>query len=231
MKKVTLFFSGVLVAIIAIFNLILFLSLRGNARLDQIGFWLSWAFSTPILLVAGILPLVYANHIKKYSGITLSATLMIIGAGSLVSFVTNIILICINNLMWEVALVLNIIILVVYIIALVVVFFGAGHISKNNKIQKQKVFYIRDLSSDVEMVISSVEDKNIKKQLEKLNDDIKYSDPMSHPSLSTVEEEIKQLVFKLSLEVSEGDMNQVAATIKDINFKLKYRNNKCLNLK
>lgn len=231
MKKITGLLITVIVVAIGILNLILFLSVKNTVRLSEAGFWLSWVFSTPVALLLGIISIIFPNHIKKYEGITIPASVITTFVGLGIIEIVNIVFFVFTRLAWEIPLITNIILVAIYILVIVLVCFASGHISKNDRVQKEKVFYIRDLANDVQMLVSLVTEQALKNDLNKLYDDIKYSDPMSHASLSSVEEELKQLIFKISTEIEEDNLEEAAKTVKEASFKLKYRNNKCKNLK
>ena len=108
---------------------------------------------------------------------------------------------------------------------------GTNYINSNIKKQKAKVFYIRDLQSDVDYVSQLVSNIELKKKLNKLSEDIRFSDPMSHESLQSVEEQLKELVFRMNVAASENNEEELEKLIKEADLKLKYRNNKCINLK
>ena len=97
--------------------------------------------------------------------------------------------------------------------------------------RKAKVFYIRDLQSDVDYVYSLVSNNEIRQKLSKLSEDIRFSDPMSHESLKMVEEQLKEIVFKMNVAASENNDEELEKLIKEADLKLKYRNSKCVNLK
>lgn len=61
----------------------------------------------------------------------------------------------------------------------------------------KKVFYIKSLQIDVEMLAKNEADANIKEALKKLADKIRFSDPMSSEELSCIEAEIAEKVKEL----------------------------------
>ena len=70
-----------------------------------------------------------------------------------------------------------------------------------------------------------------KQRLSKLSEDIRFSDPMSHESLKMVEEQLKEIVFRMNVAASENNDEELEKLIKEADLKLKYRNSKCVNLK
>lgn len=67
---------------------------------------------------------------------------------------------------------------------------GRGEIERVETKVKQKVFYIKSLQVDVELLASNESDSTIKTELQKLAEKIRFSDPMSLPELEAIEKEI-----------------------------------------
>lgn len=67
---------------------------------------------------------------------------------------------------------------------------GRGEIERIEAKVKQKVFYIRSLQVDVELLVNSESDEATKEALQKLAEKIRFSDPMSLPELEAIEKEI-----------------------------------------
>ncbi len=61
----------------------------------------------------------------------------------------------------------------------------------------QKVFYIRELQADVEMLAEQEQNPEIKTSLTKLAEKIRYSDPMSNVALADLEAKIREKVTAL----------------------------------
>jgi hypothetical protein len=92
------------------------------------------------------------------------------------------------------------------------------------KIEK-KVFYIKSLQVDVELIAESETDPEIKKELFQLAEKIRFSDPMSNEILAEIEKEISDRIKELKLAENK---KPVIATI---NALLMERNKKTKILK
>ena len=89
----------------------------------------------------------------------------------------------------------------------------------------RKVFYIKDLQIDVELMAKAESDPTIKKSLEKLAEKIRFSDPMSSEVLSELETTIQMAVK--TLKTSSNKLDE----IKEIELLIEERNAKCIILK
>lgn len=74
---------------------------------------------------------------------------------------------------------------------------GREEINRVEKKVEKKVFYIKSLQVDVEMLASDETDTNTKMALTKLAEKIRFSDPMSNDVLSDLEAEITAKVKEL----------------------------------
>ena len=62
-------------------------------------------------------------------------------------------------------------------------------------------------------------------------ENVRFSDPVSHESLSAIEMDIMDTVDKISSALGDGDTEGAAALIKQAQEKLESRNRRCLLLK
>lgn len=99
-------------------------------------------------------------------------------------------------------------------------------IEKTEEKVQTKTAFIKGLKADVDILLSEEKDPVIKRELVKLADDIRYSDPMSSSELEEIE---KQIVDKIASIATAEDSKQdiISETIGLI----KQRNIKCKSLK
>ncbi len=91
----------------------------------------------------------------------------------------------------------------------------------------EKVFYIKNLQAELELLV--VEDSNLSAQIKDLKDTIRFSDPMSHSQLTTIENKI---VNKFNILKENIDNISISTAICDEMQKLlAERNKKCRLLK
>ena len=92
------------------------------------------------------------------------------------------------------------------------------------KVQK-KVFYIRELQADIELLADNESDAAVKTALAQLAERIRYSDPMSSEQLADLENEISTKIEELKTNSSQLEI------ITELNSLLDERNKKCKILK
>lgn len=92
------------------------------------------------------------------------------------------------------------------------------------KVQK-KIFYIRELQVDVELIAAAETDTDTKAALTQLAEKIRFSDPMSNEQLTDLENKISTKVAKLKTASNKLEI------ITELNSLLDERNKKCKILK
>lgn len=99
-------------------------------------------------------------------------------------------------------------------------------IEKTEEKVQTKTAFIKGLKADVDVLLSEEKDPVIKKELVKLADDIRYSDPMSSSELEEIENQIAE---KIAAIASAGDSKRYL--ISEIIGLIKQRSIKCKALK
>jgi len=92
------------------------------------------------------------------------------------------------------------------------------------KVQK-KVFYIRELQTDIELLVDKESDSTVKTALSQLAEKIRFSDPMSNEQLVDLESRISTKVAELKTAANKMDI------ITELISLLDERNKKCKILK
>lgn len=102
---------------------------------------------------------------------------------------------------------------------------GRGEIERVEEKVRNKVFFIKELQADVELLIDRETDTEIKTALQQLAEKIRFSDPMSNDTLEKIESAIAAKVSELK---TESDKMTI---IQELNLLLAERNKKCKILK
>lgn len=102
---------------------------------------------------------------------------------------------------------------------------GRGEVERVEAGVQKKVFYIKALQADVELLAERETEPETKAALNQLAEKVRFSDPMSHEQLAELEEQITTMVSQL--ETAENK----AVLIAKIGLLLDERNKKCKILK
>lgn len=92
------------------------------------------------------------------------------------------------------------------------------------KVQK-KIFYIRELQADIELLADNESDATVKTALTQLAEKIRFSDPMSNEQLADLENKISTKTTELKTAANKVEI------ITELNSLLDERNKKCKILK
>lgn len=121
----------------------------------------------------------------------------------------------------------SVVVLAIAIIGLITLESAANYVQDIDRKVKDKVFFIKSLQVDIELLENMVKDSEKKQLISKLAEKIKYSDPMSSNALESVEKKICdeiEVLKKGEDYISEGQINKVLALLEE-------RNKKCKLLK
>lgn len=90
------------------------------------------------------------------------------------------------------------------------------------KVQK-KVFYIKSLQADVELLANQELDSDTKAALTQLAEKIRFSDPMSHEQLAELESQIAAKVSDLKVATNKAEIiTEILALLENRNIKCKF---------
>lgn len=128
-------------------------------------------------------------------------------------------------------IILEIIITVAYLLTAIYFMFGANYMAKDAKHVRQKVLFVKMLTADLEDCLLRAKSGAVRSALQKFVDDVRFSDPMSDPSLDGIEQQLSNTVLDLSMKIDSASEEDVLAVIKQGELQLQSRNRRCMMLK
>lgn len=102
---------------------------------------------------------------------------------------------------------------------------GLNEIERVEAEVQEKVFFIRELQADIELIATTETDADTKAELTRLAEKISFSDPMSNEQLMYLENKISTKVLKLKTATNKVEI------ITELTLLLDERNKKCKILK
>lgn len=102
---------------------------------------------------------------------------------------------------------------------------GLNEIERVEAEVQEKVFFIRELQADIELIATTETDADTKAELTRLAEKISFSDPMSNEQLMDLENKISTKVLKLKTATNKVEI------ITELTLLLDERNKKCKTLK
>lgn len=108
---------------------------------------------------------------------------------------------------------------------------AVAHVEEVEQKVKQKTFFIKALTVDADILVSKVENAEIKAICTKVYEAIRYSDPMSNDALATAELEIENHFKAFNEAALAGDVELAQTVSKTLLESIEARNKKCKLLK
>lgn len=232
-KRISLITVVSLFAIAAVINILLFSVLPEKIQ-DYPAFWLIWSFTFPVNFAFALGLAIYFGLKEGISFIRIPICYYVVWIFSVVYLGVGLKLMFIPFTSEKIGIPLSVelAITIIYLIVLALSFLGVSYIEANQKYVKKKVFYIRNLKAEVDSAASFVSDVEVKKELEKFAEAIRFSDPMSHKSLADADAELALTVSSIVADVKAGECgDELKAKIKKAFLVLEARNEKCRILK
>ena len=232
MKKVFKFYSIIWAVLLALFNVISFVSV-GWAGISKYtpSFWIGYAFIT-LSFIGQIVCAYFAlkdNDIKKtFYNVSLIAASY---TGLILSFVFGGLCMLLSPLPYWVGIILCIIILGFNVIAVVKATAAIDIVGGIDKKVKEKTLFIKSLTVDAETLMSRAKSEAVKAECKKVYEAVRYSDPLSNAALASIESEITITFAKLSEAVVDDNFETVSEFTSEIIILLGDRNKKCKLLK
>lgn len=202
-KKKTVGMSFAIFGIVfAVYNLIVFLFLKPETPV----FWMSYGF---MVLAFALQILGMYLSFKEFSvqavffGIPLAQfTLYYFFAELFMSFVFMIF----QNITWKIPLLLQILLLAVYaIVAIVSIAVRDTSVAAKDKVQNSAAV-MRLNVVDIEMLRDAAADPELKNQLRRLAEAVRYSDPMTNDMIADVDARIRQETMALQTYCEDNDV-------------------------
>ena len=232
MKKRFNLYIVALAVLLALFNVIAFVSVgwAGQEKYTS-SFWIGYVFINVMFigqLICSYMAFKADSAKKLFYNISLIRTSYI---GLIVSFIVGGLCMLISPLPYWVGVIVCAIVLVANVLSVVKATAAIDEIERIDTKVKTQTFFIKSLTVDADTLMASAKSEAVKAECRKVYEAIRYSDPMSHDTLSSVESQITVKLVELSEAVKTDDANKVIAITNEIVVLVADRNKKCKLLK
>lgn len=189
-------------------------------------FWVSYLFG----LAAICFQILLWNKVLKGESLKsrfLGFPVLYIGATYLiVQLIISLIMMAVPDVPIWIAFIVDVVILAITCTLVISGDVAKTTIEKTEEKVQTKTTFLKSIKEDVDILLSEEKNPEIKKELGKLSDDIKYGDPMSSSELEEIE---KLIVDKMAAFTTLGENK--ASQIAEIRELVHQRNIKCRALK
>lgn len=232
MKSNFKYYVIVWVVFVAIFNVIVFVSpneIAGASKFDG-SFWVGYIFIIlTFIMQLGISWYSLKDDITK---IFYRMPLLSISYVSLIlMIIVGILCMVISRFPVWLGIILCLLVLAFSIVSMMQAQAAASVLGDIDTKIKNKTFFIKSLTVDIDSLLARVTSSEITDELNKVYEAVRYSDPMSNDALSGIESTITIKVSELSECVGKADIEGVKGLVKEIVILLNDRNKKCMLLK
>ena len=222
-SKYVIGFGAILGIIFAVISLIVFLVLKDFTAT----FWLGYIFLA-IAFIASFASVVCLFKSKKkdaiFLGIPLATyTLTYLG----IATVSSLIFMFLKDfIIWQVALIVCIIPLTVFLVFAILALMARSVIEEINENVAKKVRNLKNLVVDVDLMVEVCQDETLKAKLKKLSETIRYSDPMSNDAVADVEDRIIGKMAELRVYNENGQIEEATKAVTSLEILYVERNRK-----
>lgn len=218
--------------LLALFNVIAFVSVgRIGYEKYTSSFWIGYVLITVMFvcqLISSYMAFKADNAKKLFYNISLIRTSYI---GLIVSFIVGGLCMLLSALPYWVGVIVCAIVLAANVLSVVKATAAIGEVERVDEKIKIQIFFIKALTVDADTLMASAKSEVVKAECRKVYEAIRYSDPMSHDALSTVESQITIKFAELSEAVKVDNAEKVAVIANELVILIGDRNKKCKLLK
>ncbi len=126
-----------------------------------------------------------------------------------------------------IALVISLIILVAYLVMMFAGGIGRDHAKAVDERVEKKTEKMKSIKTMCKGMADSVKDETLRKKVQQLEEEIRYSDPSSRPDLEEMENDIEKMVGELLDAIGKADNDSIGDIADRLTALVKKRNNKC----
>lgn len=233
MKKILRSYLIIWLILLAMFNLIVFITPSEYGEYSKFGggFWIGYIFIT-IEFLAQLVTVWIATKDANATKLFYNIPLIRVSYISLLAmmFVGTLCMVIPNIPNW-IGIILCAVVLVIEAIAFLLSQTASTIVEDiDNKI-KNKTFFIKLLTLDLDSLKSRATSDEVKREIDKVYQAVRYSDPMSNEALVSIESQLQIKYEALAESVSNDNLEKVMQYSNEFLILLKDRNNKCKLLK
>ncbi|MCL2721070.1 MAG: hypothetical protein FWD47_07000 [Treponema sp.] len=204
MKKINILWIILDLIFLVIFNAIFFMA-GGTDHSTSV--WISYGFIHFAYLMLVLTPFLIRKgksaHVFGYSLYSISSIYF------LIQFVTGIVFIFISPESITAAFLIQLCLAGLYGVILVSNMIANEHTANAEEVRQNQIAFVKDASAKIKILLENINDKEAKKQVERVYDAV-YSSPIkSHHNLTEIESRILHSINALENEISTGNNTNI----------------------
>ena len=230
MKKIFKSYFAIWTVLVILFNVISFVSVgwAGEEKYTT-SFWIGYG----VIMCAFVGQIICAYYALKSDDLTRTfynvSLITTSYTGLILTFIIGGACMLIPSLPYWVAIIACAIILTFNIVAVIKTVTVIDIVNEVDNKVKIETFFMKTLRADTEMLINKTKDEDVRAELKKLYELVRYSDPRENEALASLEAAITIKFAELTAAVEEGlDVKELVSELKVL---IEERNKKCKVLK
>ena len=233
MKKMFKFYAICWAILLALFNLIVFLTPNEIAGISKFNgsFWVGYVFITLSFigqLVCARLAFKQESLQKFFYNVSL---ITVSYSATIVSVVIGALCMAIPVIPTWVGTIVCLLLLALSAVSVLKAKAAIDIVSAVDKNVKEQTFFIKSLTVNVETLMAKAKSDFVKMELKKVCEVVRYSDPMSNNALSGIEAQIILKFNALSQAVEADHAEEVQVLAEELSILVNERNKRCKLLK
>ena len=210
--KNTVAFGLIYVILLGVFNLLVFTI--SKSRNDV--FWLSYGFMTlafVVQIVSMFMSFKSADVETAFFGIPLASFSVFYLCAELV---IGALFMIFQMASFTLALVIQVLVLAVFLIIAIISLLSRDTVQQISDNVKEHVSNLKSVLVDIEMLMDGCTDPELKADLRKLSETVKYSDPISNEAVADVEQRIMRKISELRINIDDNQIVDAKQSCADL---------------
>lgn len=199
MKKILLLIIDVI--IIAVFN-ILFFVIGGTSHIAAV--WVAYSFIHIAFALSAIMPFIIKNEKILFNMPIITFSGLYFG----IQLIVNLAIIFFVFSSLSTAVILNIVMLSIYLIIAISVNIANKDSDMQQEQHKREKHYVNNCSVELKIIMENINDRELKKNIEKAYDVMITSQLSSDESVASIEENIYRLIQDLKFQIANSKIEQ-----------------------
>lgn len=208
-KNKNLLLTGLIYAILlAVYNLLVFVIFKNHTSV----FWISYAFMTlafVVQVVSMLLSFKKGDVETAFFSIPLASFSVFYFFAELC---VSVVFMIFQGVGVTIPLVIQILILATFSVIAIIALMARDAVQEIGDNVKQKVVQLKSTKVDIDILVASCLDPDLKAKLKRLSETIKYSDPMTTDAIADVEQRIQQKVSELRIYCENSEVEEAKKT-------------------
>jgi len=225
-QQKNLLLTGLIYAIMfGVFNLLVFVIFENRTSV----FWMSYGFMTLAFIVQIGSMFLSFKKMDDVETIFFGIPLFSLSVFYLIAeLCVGVIFMIFQRVGTTIPLVIQILLLASFVVIAIIALMARDTVQEISANIKQKVVKLKSVKVDIDILLESCPDPDLKSKLRKLSETVKYSDPMTNDAIADVEERIRQKVSELRIYCENNEFVEAKKACSALELLYVERNKKLL---